>query len=81
MKKVFYILFAGLLMLPIGCNEQNDSAPELAGDMIRFGASQVTSKVDFNTDPAGATVGERSNGIFVMTRHSRHRKFPIGQID
>ncbi len=54
MKKVFYILFAGLLMLPIGCNEQNDSAPEPASDMIRFGVSQITSKVDFGTDPAGA---------------------------
>lgn len=54
MKRIFYILLAGLLAVSVGCSVQNDSVGEPAGDEIRFGASQVTSKVDFNTDPAGA---------------------------
>lgn len=54
MKKIFYILIAGLLSVSVGCSVQNDSISEPTGDMIRFGASQIGSKVDFNTDPADA---------------------------
>lgn len=54
MKRIFYILLAGLLTVSVGCGVQNDSVGEPVGDEIRFAASQVTSKVDFNTDPAGA---------------------------